>query len=199
MWKGHLLRANAMNDSKDLLASSYASSAKRIWEALQGGMAVRNSRVSGQPPSILDEVVGLCGQGGRHPYFRLTPSVLRAAVARILQSGSMEEISAACQDLRQQTYFDTGTGCVNDQFPSMVPLLPPEEIWLNGQELPLDIWRLISFEFDLVSSAVASQVSVQDFAFAAVNQNALAFRYLINQAQRRVTFEVQWTNIPAGW
>ena len=64
----------------------------------------------------------------------------------------MEEIASACQELRQKTYFDTGTDCVNDDLPSMVPLLPPEEIWLDQRELPLDVWRLVSFDFDLVSS-----------------------------------------------
>jgi len=82
----------------------------------------------------------------------------------------------------------------------MVPLLPPEEIWFEGRELPLDVWRLISFEFDLVSSSVSSQVSVGDFAFSAVTQTGLAFRLLIDQlGNRRVRFEVELNNIPPAW
>jgi len=200
------------NQAKELLASSYQISAQRIMEAMRGGLEIQNSRESDSPPLIADEVVGLCGQSGRHPYFRIPVKVLETALRRILGSGNspassanliehtMEEITAACQDLRQQTYFDTGTGCVNDRLPSMVPLLPPEEIWLDGRELPMDVWRLVSFEFDLVSSAVSSQVSVQDFAFSAVNQNALAFRFLIGQlGKRRVNFQVDLQNIPPAW
>jgi hypothetical protein len=82
----------------------------------------------------------------------------------------------------------------------MVPLLPPEEIWLNGRELPLDLWRLVSFEYDLVSSAVASRVAVEDFAFSAATQSGLAFRILINRlASQRTRFEVELRNLPAAW
>lgn len=82
----------------------------------------------------------------------------------------------------------------------MVPLLPPEEIWFGDRELPMDVWRLLSFEFDLVSSAVSPQISVQDFAFSAVNQNALFFRSLIGQlGSQRVSFQVQMQNMPVEW
>lgn len=198
--------------AKELLARSYMVSADRIMRAISGTLSIQNSRKPDSPPITTGEVVGLCGQSGRHPYFRIPSSVLETALRRILESRNLpssspspveraiEEIAAACQDLRQQTYFDTGTGCVNDQLPSMVPLLPPEEIWLDGRELPMDVWRLISFEFDLVSSAVSSQVSVEDFAFSAVNQNALAFRFLLKQlGNRRVNFQVQLQSIPAAW
>lgn len=185
---------------KQLLASSYAISLKRIRVALQG-----------KSPSSSGEVVGLCGQGGKHPYFKIPVDVLDAALARIergvmLAQGlatvdaAMEEIAGACQELRQQTSFDDGTGCVNDRMPSMVPLLPPEEIWLDRLQLPMDIWRLVCFEFDLVASSVSSQVAVEDFAFSAVNQSALAFRFLMNKlGGRRVRFEVELNRVPAGW
>lgn len=198
--------------AKELLASSYIVSAQRIMKAMAGGLNIKNSREPDSPPTSTGEVVGLCGQSGRHPYFRIPASILETAVRRILESGNsrlsaaspieraIEEITAACQDLRQQTYFDTGTGCFNDRLPSMVPLLPPEEIWFDGRELPMDVWRLVSFEFDLVSSAVSSQVAVEDFAFSAVNQNALAFRFLIGQlGSRRVNFQVKLQSIPSAW
>ena len=197
--------------AKQLLASSYGVSAERIRSAMQGNLTIQNSREPKTPPSFPGEIVGLCGQSGRHPYFRIPINVLNAALDRIsaapmsLSARSsidlmMEEIAAACQDLRQQTYFDVGTGCVNDRLPSMVPLLPPEEIWLDGRELPMDIWRLVCFEFDLVSSSVSSQIAVEDFAFSAVNQSALAFRFLINQlGDRRVNFQVELSNLPAAW
>lgn len=196
--------------AKQLLASSYITSVTRIRAAMQGSLTIQNSREPNTPPSFPKEIVGLCGQSGRHPYFRIQVNVLNAALDRIERAAmlvddssidlAMEEITAACQDLRQQTYFDVGTGCANDKLPSMVPLLPPEEIWLDGRELPMDIWRLICFEFDLVSSSVSSETSVEDFAFSAVNQSALAFRFLINQlGNRRVNFEVVLNNVPAGW
>ena len=198
------------NDAaRKLLVDSYIASVNRIRASIHGSQTG-----SANPYGITGEVVGLCGQGGKHSYFRIPISVLEFALDRIERASSqpfaipsspmieriLEEIIAACQDLRQQTYFDTGTGCVNDTLPSMVPLLPPEEIWFDGRVLPMDVWRLISYEFDLVSSSVASQVSVQDFAFSAVSQSALAFRLLINQlGDRRVGFEVELDKVPAPW
>ncbi len=203
---------NNDDQARRLLANSYQVSAQRIELAIQGGLNVPSSLKPNSPPSCTGEVVGLCGQGGRHPYFRISADVLHTALRRIRDSDNLrsssvnqtervlEEIAAACQDLRQQTNFNTGTGCVNDRLPSMVPLLPPAEIWLDGRELPMDVWRLISYEFDLVSSAVSSQVTVQDFAFSAVNQNALAFRSLIGQlGNRRAKFDVDFESIPADW
>jgi len=120
--------------AKDLLAHSYMASAQRIMQSLGGGLRIQNSREPTRPPAGVGDVVGLCGQSGRHPYFRIPASVLATAARRILEcerfllsspnptERMMEEITAACQDLRQQTYFDTGTGCVNDKLPSMVPL-----------------------------------------------------------------------------
>lgn len=198
--------------AKELLASSYFLSAQRIIQAMQGLLTIQNSRRTNPPPSLAGEIVGVCGQGGGHSYFRIAPKDLANTVYRIAlayqnyqQTSSsidltMEEIASACRDLRQQTYFDTGTSCVNDELPAMVPLLPPEEVWLDDKELPLDVWRLVCFEFDLVSSSVASQLSVEDFAFSAVTQSGLAFRFLINQlGNRRVIFEIEQNNIPSQW
>ena len=196
------------DQAKGLLAASYAVSARRIKEALDGTLSITNSRAPAAPPPSSGEIVGLCGQGGRHPYFRIAKDVLESTLDRILRAERFrmsleslaEEVAAACQDLRQQTYFDTGTGCTNDELPSMVPLLPPEEIWFDNRELPLDIWRLINFDFDLVSSSVSSRLSVEDFAFSAVNQNALAFRLLINKlGGRQASFEVELQKIPSEW
>ena len=185
--------------AKQLLASSYSITVKRIREALHG-----------MPSHPSGEIVGLCGQGGKHPYFKIPVDVLDAALDRIEHGvmlaeshgmdSAMEEIAVACQELRQQASFDAGTGCVNDHLPSMVPLLPPEEIRLGGYQLPMDIWRLVCFEFDLVASSVSSQIAVEDFAFSAVNQSALAFRLLMNKlGGRRVRFEVELNKVPAGW
>ncbi len=199
-------------ESKKLIAASYVASAQRIASALAGQLPIRNTREPGSPPVGRDEIIGLCGQRGRHAYFRIPFGALQSCLRRIFNAAAlpgrpgylaeqvMDEIAAACTALRQQTLFDSGTGCVNDTLPSMVPLLPPEEIWYQGRELPLDVWRLISFEFDLVSSAVSSQVSVEDFAFSAVNPNALAFRFLLNQlGSRQTQFQIQTNNIPVGW
>jgi hypothetical protein len=198
--------------AKNLLAQSYIFSAQRIRAAIEGQLPIRNSHEPNSPPAGSKEVIGLCGQSGRHPYFRIPIDDLRFALDRILGSArlpssassqtdrTIDEIAAACQGLRQQTYFNDGTGCVNDSLPSMVPLLPPEEIWFEGREIPLDVWRLISFEFDFVSSAVASTVAVEDFAFSAVNQNALAFRFLMSQLKdRRVQFRLEPQKIPPPW
>lgn len=194
--------------AKQLLARSYQRSVLRIRDALRGELTIEDKR--SVPPNFPGEVVGFCGQGGRHPYFKIPAHVLDAALMRIERvaigydgpavEGAMEEIAGACQELRQLTYFDGGTGCVNDRLPSMVSLLPPEEIWLDARQLPMDVWRLICFEFDLVSSSVASRLSVEDFAFSAVNQSGLAFRLLLDQlGGRRVAFKVELNRVPAGW
>ena len=182
-----------MNDdtkSKQLLAYSYAMSAHRVQQALDGVLSIGNSREPMHHPLNSGEVIGLCGQSGRHPYFRISRNVLESAVqqierimneARMDPERAVETINIVCQELRQRTYFDVGNGCVNDQLPSMVPLLPPEEIWLGDREMPLDVWRLISFEFDLVSSAVASQIPFDDPSFSSHSQAVLAFRYMMGQ------------------
>jgi hypothetical protein len=118
------------------------------------------------------------------PLSALTAGIDR--IDRLLQfnnspRGAVDELSGICQDLRQQTYFDAGTGCVNDQLPAVVPHLPPKEIWCDGKELPLDVWRLISFEFDLVSSAIASQVPVTDIGQGIATQGGLLLGHILNQ------------------
>lgn len=203
-----------------LLAISYCRSVERILAALSGHLAISNSREPTDAPAFPGEVVGLCGQGGRHSYFRIPIGTLRIALNRIndlmsqlvahargpaqgtsdFEQQAIDKIGAACRDLRQQTLFDSGTGCVNDSLPAMVPLLPPEEIWFEGRELPLDIWRLVSFEFDLVASGVASHASVEDFAFSAVNPAGLAFRALMTQVgQHQTQFEVRPNSLPPPW
>jgi hypothetical protein len=201
---------NSDKKAKELLADSYINSVRRIQWAIQDGPTGRTLSELQSSPHFPGEVVGLCGQGGGHPYFRIPVDVLDATLKRIanvdelviasLVDEAIEEISATCRDLRQQTYFDSGTGCVNDVQPSLVPLLPPAEIWLDGRELPMDVWRLVCFEFDLVSSSVSSLLSVNDFAFSAVNPSALAFRFLLNQlGGRRATFEVELDKVPTAW
>lgn len=192
--------------SKKLLAKSFLVSVQRISKALSLSLCIQNSGPPPDQPIVPGEVVGLCGQGGGHPYFRIPKHVLEATLDRILQSfdcsieSQMDVIALACQSLRQQTFFYDNTGCINDQVPSLVPLLPPSEIWLDGQQLPMDVWRLVSFEFDLVSSAISSQLLMDDFAFGSVNQSALSFCYFIQQlGNHQVKFEVELNQLPAPW
>jgi len=198
---------NQIDTAQKLLVSSYKISARRVRNAIKGEISINTTAPRrGSPPTARGEIVGLCGQGGRHAYFRIPKAVLDATLDRIDAADNrrpdrgVEEIVSACRDLHQQTHFDSGTGCTNDQLPSLVPVLPPEEIWLDGRELPLDVWRLVCFEYDLVSSAVASRVTVDDFAFSAVTQSGLAFRILINQlGSQRTRFNVELRNLPAVW
>lgn len=194
--------------AKKLLIESYKVSAGRIQQALAGALEVHNSRNPADPPTGQGEVVGLCGQSGRHPYFRIPIRSLNEALDAIREVGqsssdiqrATEELGTICSDLRQRTFFDSGTGCVNDRIPSMVPLLPPEEIWFERRELPLDVWRLISFELDLVSSAVSQAVDIPDFQFGAFNEAALTFRLLMKQlGNRRVRFEAVPEALKAPW
>lgn len=192
--------------AKELLLASFRHSVERIRLAMRGPLKIQNSRKPTDPPGFGSEIVGLCGQGGRHPYFRLRRYALEDAMDRIEQLGKgpierdLEELSGICQTLRQQTSFDSQTGCVNDDLPAMVPLLPPEEIWHDNREMPLDIWRLISFEFDLISASVAAQTSVQDFAFTSLSPEALAFRYMIKQLGRQqVSFKVTPKSLSPAW
>jgi hypothetical protein len=193
---------STQDQSMELLVNSYHVSSRRIREALDGALSIRNSRKPNFPPTGTDEVIGLCGQSGRHPYFRIPLAALTDALDRIdaLMPSSrhniqdaVDELNAVCQDLRQQTYFDAGTGCVNDQVPAVVPLLPPEEIWYTDRELPLDVWRLVSFEFDLVSSAIASQVPVMDIGQGVATQGALMLGHILNQLGNRM---VQFSALP---
>lgn len=190
--------------SMELLISSYVVSSRRIQESLSGALSISNSREPTKPPRGIGEVIGLCGQFGRHPYFRIPLSVLTAALVqidRLAASGKspmaqVDELNGICQDLRQRTYFDAGTGCVNDELPAVVPLLPPEEIWCNGEQLPLDVWRLISFEFDLVSSAIASQVPVMDIGQGVATQGALLLGYILNRlGNKMIHFDARPDNL----
>lgn len=193
--------------AKELLFDSYAVSARRVLEALTGSLTVNNSREPGVPPPSSGEIVGLCGQGGRHTYFRVSETALRMAaesILRLIQPRSrsfrfergVEEVATLCQNLRRQTIFDDHSGCVNDRLPAVVPLLPPEEIWYDGRQLPLDVWRLISFEIDLVSSSISSHTSVDDIAFGSLSQTGLAFRAMMSRIQNRlVQFNVEVRNL----
>jgi len=70
-------------------------------------------------------------------------------------------------------------------------LLPPEEIWYDNNQMPLDVWRLISFEIDMVSTSVAAQVPIDDIAFGSLSQTGLVFRAMMARLQKRqVEFEV---------
>src|ERR1700724_1155452 len=174
-----------------LLIRSYSQSAERVMAALHDHFNIANSREPGNPPAHRSEVVGLCGQGGRHPYFRMQASDLDNAASEILRlrhrhepvEAILDELVNVCQRLRRRTRFDGSTGCVNDTLPAIVPLLPPEEIWLDGRELPLDVWRLLSCETDLVSSSLAAHVPLGDVAFGSLTQSGMAFRLLMSRMQ----------------
>jgi len=179
-----------------LLFLSYQLSASRILAALGGALQVANSRKRQDPPKNAREVVGLCGQGGRHPFFRTEMPILRSTAEAIVsldpsRQDAADILSTLCQNLRHQTIFDDQTGCENDQVPAVVPLLPPEEIWYDGHEMPLDVWRLISFEIDMVSTSVSAHIPIDDIAFGSLSQTGLAFRAIMARLQkRRVEFEV---------
>jgi hypothetical protein len=109
-------------------------------------------------------------------------------------------VAAACQRLRSFTVFDDSTGCVNDRVPAIVPLLPPEEVWCDGRELPLDVWRILSFDIDLVSSALSAHVPLDDIAFGSLTQAGLAFRAMMSRIQAVVVeLAVSGQNLPAAF
>jgi hypothetical protein len=181
------------NDPREILVASYQFSARRVIEALEGGLAITNSRHPFAPPPTGD-VVGLCGQGGRHSYFRVTEALLKDACTKILALhpqgaatssplDSLAELQAISGELRRQAVFIDQTGCVNDKMPELVPLLPPEEIWYNGRELPLDVWRLLSLDTDLVSLGIAADVPLDDIAFGSLSQAGLAFRAIMSRLE----------------
>src|SRR5262249_24495184 len=161
-------------------------SAERVLAGLDGGIDIQNSREPASPPpsNPNSDVLGICGQGGRHRYFRIPVSALRAAAEGVLRGNARERdseariqaIIAVSHQLRRQTIFDDHSGCMNDRLPAIVPRLPPEEIWYDGRELPLDVWRLLSFDLDLVSSALTSQVPLEDISFGSLTPTGLAFR-----------------------
>ena len=177
----------------------------RILSALQGALAIRNSGQPANPPLAGKQVIGLCGQGGRHAYFRVPVAALEDAVQEILGlrtfgdvRSASDMLAAVCAKLRRQTTFDSATSCVNDQVPSLVPLFPPEEVWCNGSELPLDVWRLINFDIDLVSSAISSDAPIDDIAFGSFTQAGLAFRSIMNRIENfGISFSVAGVNLSA--
>jgi len=186
--------------AQKLLLSSYQRSAERILLALDEQLVIANSREPRAPPSANGDVVGLCGQGGRHGYFRLAEVDLRAAVIDIGGATCLEAVAEVCQGLRKRTGFDDGTGCVNDQMPAVVPLLPPEEIWYENREMPLDVWRLLSFDIDLVSSALSAHVPLDDIAFGSLTQAGLAFRAMMSRIQAaNIEVSVSGQNLSAAF
>src|SRR5206468_1131962 len=107
-------------------------------------------------------------------------------------------LQAVCQRLRASTEFHTGFGCVNDQSPRLVPWLPPEEIWCDRFQLPTDLWRILSFDVDVVSTALQSGAELGDPSYGSFAQGALAFGSLLERARNKVVeFEVQFSRMPS--
>lgn len=184
-----------------LIARSYMVAAKRVGDALAGYLTISNKRAVDPPWAATAEIVGLCGQGGRHPYFRMPESALRTAVHQILSlamsSDPLEGIMLASQGLRAATVFDDTTGCVNDHQSALVPLLPPEEIWFQGREMPLDIWRLLFAETDTVAAAVAADIDLSDVAVGGVSYSSLTFADLMKRiGSQNVEFDLTEESIP---
>ena len=119
-----------LESPKGLLISSYLFSAHRITEALAGRLSIRNSREPGDPRAKPGRVVGLCGQGGRHPYFEIPRDALDTAldkIAKLLSSlkdglflrsrsspsltidSGLDQMAAICEELRRRTWFKDST------------------------------------------------------------------------------------------
>jgi hypothetical protein len=134
-----------MTSERQLLAASFRYSAGRIFHALAGTLSISNTKTPGSPgPSSAATVVGRCGQGGQHEFFRVSRAAVISAAQQIPQmdveaEDAIDLVVAVCRSLRQQTTFDHATQCLNDAVPSIVPLMPPEDIWCDGRELPLDV------------------------------------------------------------
>lgn len=173
------------NQMEELVVSSFRFNAKRIRTALAGGIEIHNSREGSSASGSPSRVVGLCGQGGRHPYFELPRRTLEEAVERLYCCSSLDEVAETCSWLRSQTLFNSGTGCCNDGVPALVPLLPPEEIWCGDGELPLDVWRMVAFEYDLVASAISSGLDVSSMRYGPMSFDALAFGHMMASTGRR--------------
>jgi len=183
-----------------LLLSSYHHSARRILMALGAGLDIRNSREPNDSPTNNTDIVGLCGQGGRHRYFRVPEVRLRTAALEVMVANDLDTVAAVCQGLRRSTAFDDGTRCANDEVPSIVPLLPPEEIWFDNREMPLDVWRLLSFDIDLVSSGLSAHVPLDDIAFGSLTQTGLAFRAIMSRIQTgQVELIISGQNLSAAF
>lgn len=181
-----------------LIANSYQLSARRVMLSLNGGLAVRNSREPANPPAGVDRVIGLCGQGGRHPYFELSLQQVQRTIQEILAGPpELDLVHSACEQLRTLTSFNAATGCVNDSKPTLVPFMPPEEIWCNGTEVALDLWRLIAFDIDYVSSAAQLGFDPTDMAIGSLSYNAVAFSKLVNACGNDiVSFDVKEFDFP---
>lgn len=183
--------------ASQLVVSSFRQSAERIATAMGGLPAFSMSSSPGMP-----EIVGLCGQGGRHPYFRIPLSGLATAIYAIYglpaDCDDIDAIIAISKRLRAATVFDDHTGCVNDQAPAIVPWLPPEEITFNGQTVPTDVWRLLFAEQDLMLGSLALADDFADVTVMGLSHAALAFADLMRRIQNRhVTFEVTEQNMPS--
>lgn len=167
-----------------LVTNSFHVSAMRILAAMDGVLQVTNSRSPTAAPAVDPIVRGFCGQGGRHSYFALSPQLLRQTCEEILLSRDIDSVHDSCAQLRTNTSFDAATGCVNDGSPALVPLMPPEEIWYRGRELPLDIWRLLSFESDQLSTAILHGFAPTDPGVASLSYNSLAFSRMMQECGR---------------
>jgi hypothetical protein len=192
-------RMSIQDTAFGLLLHSYQFSAMRIALALQGELSISNLREPPSPQSGNGRVIGLCGQGGHHPYFEVSISALMTAVDGIMQhrftqnsrQNAVDELQRICQDLREQTYFNFQTKCANDEVPALVPLFPPEGIWYEGRELPLDVWRLISFQFDLVSTEIASGIPIMDVGRGVATHGAMLLGHIVRElGSQRVSFGI---------
>lgn len=173
------------NQTEKLVVSSFKFNAWRIRAALDCQIEIHNSSNGSWSSGSPSRVVGLCGQGGRHPYFELPRKALGEAVKRLCACSSLDEVAEICSWLRSHTLFSSGTGCCNDKEPVLVPLLPPEEIWCGERELPLDVWRMIAFEYDLVASAISSGLDMSPIRYGPMSFDALAFGQMMASAGRR--------------
>jgi hypothetical protein len=203
-------------EASRLLLSNYRFMAVKVLEVLRGQYSIKNSRYD-EPVSIakpVGKVIGLCGQGGRHPYFEIDQTILIQNLEDISNldldpdghgvpgtdggvSTALDQLLAICSNLRAATLFATSTGCVNDICPAIVPLLPPDEAWAGDVELPLEIWRLISADVDLVFSAVASKIPLAEATRGTLLHSSLAFADMMRRIRgRTVTFRVDEAALP---
>ena len=75
--------------------------------------------------------------------------------------------------------------------------MPPEEIWCGGEEVALDLWRLLSFDVDHVSAAAQLGYDPTDIAFGSLSYNAVAFSNMMDVCgTTMITFDVVETAFP---
>jgi hypothetical protein len=75
--------------------------------------------------------------------------------------------------------------------------MPPEEIWTDGGEIPLDLWRLLSFDIDVVSTTLNIALESADLSYTSLSQAALAFASLVRRAgDRIIEFDVREGSMP---